>query len=434
MGSLLSYELKKILKRPFTIVVCVGALAVMVFFTLFAASQMFTYAWGPDVYGSYEAIPQDKLDSAQGDYGLAGQQDGALMYTGLDAIRMEQEYYKSFEGSWDNERLRQIASDYQAYNSNPDIYTEEIDTWALQMREWTLGEEMSPEEIKAYNEANPIYVMKPEYQYGEYQKWFAVSDLLDEYVINPDDSINSFEEAFPLVEQPAVFEYHAGPQFTAQMQNVFVGIMVILMLIAGAAPIFSDEVACRTEPMLLAARYGRDKLVRAKILSGVLFALGSLLVLTVVNVLLNGAIYGFSGYNMPIQLDTFTYSMPFALTYLEYLFVILGFQVLGLCAMAALVMLLSTLMRSAIPVVFASGLFAVVITLLSTMGGGWTRYLSQTLPPGAASPDALLTEALVDGWGKLAVPQWILAIIVCAAIFVVSILVITRKYKALSKV
>lgn len=433
MKSLLSYELKKILMRPFTIIVCIGCLAVVAFITLYSTSQAYAVAWGPDRYGSYDAIPQEELDRSRDYFDMTGSEAGGLVYHGKDAIQLAQEYTKRFEGTWDDERLRQIASEYQAFQDNPDIYTNELDAWAVQVRTWTLESEMSPAEVETYNAENPIYLMKPEYQYGEWQEWSTLSYLLDEYVINPDGSINSFEEAFPLVEQPALYEYHDGPMMTTQFQGVMIGIMAILMLIAGAAPIFSDEVATRAEPMLLAAKYGRDKLVQAKLLSGLIFGVASLLVLTVVNVLLVGSMQGFSGWGVPIQFDTTTYGIPFALTYLEYLFVILGYQVLGICSMAAFIMLLSALMRSAIPVVFASGLLAVLATLLASMGGGWSYYLCQTLPPGAVSPLKLLSNGTLDGWDALPIPQWALAIVVCAVFVVVSIVAVLRKYKGLSK-
>ena len=425
MKSLLSYEFKKIITRPFTLIVCFGCIAVMVLFVIFAASETLTYAWGPDIYGSYEAIPQNELDIARDNYDLEG---GALAFTGSRAIALEKEYTKRFEGEWNNERLQQIAAEYLAYKNNPDIYTDELDEWAMQIRAWTLGTEMSPEEISAYDAANPIYIMKPEHEYREGAEWQTISYLLEEYVINADGSVKSFEEAFPLAGESAVYEYHNGPLFSTQAQGLFVGLMALLVLLAGLAPVFSDEVACRTEPMLLAAKYGRDKLVQAKILAGLLFSLLALLALTSVNVLLSGAAFGFEGYNMPVQLDVNDHSLPFAFTYLQYLLAMLGLQALGVCSMGAVVMLLSVLIRSAIPVIFAGGLFSIFPLFIFSVSGT-PRYIVETLPPGTAMPSYLLYDGLADGWGKLPLPQWMLAILICAAILVVSIIAISGRYK-----
>ncbi|HBU12579.1 MAG TPA: hypothetical protein DEB31_07620, partial [Clostridiales bacterium] len=434
MKPLLSYELKKILKRPFTLVVCFACIGICVLIGISSAMEQMAYAWGPDVYGSYEAIPENELARAQNTFGLVGPADGALVFHGPDAIRIDKENTKPFEGVWDSERLAAMASEYLAYKNDPSLYTDELDMDAIIMREWTLGEEMDGQSAAQYSAENPIYKMKPEFEYGKWQEWQTVEYLLDDIVLNADGDAKSFEEAFPLVEEPAVYEYHQGPLTATQAQGIFVGMLALLMLVAGLSPVFSDEVACRTEPMLLAAKYGRDKLVRAKLLSGLLFALGALAVLTLINVLLCGAFYGFGGYNMPVQLEPVNYSVPFAFTYGEYMLALIGMQALGLTAMAALVLLLSTLFRSAIPVIFTTGVFSFVVMLLSNAEAAVPVYISQTLPPGAAMPTALLYEGLTPGWGALAVPQWALAVLISAAALVLSILAVLRKYRRVSRV
>lgn len=433
MGRLLGYELKKMARRPFTLVVSIGSLVVLVAMLVYAASETFAYAWGPEKYGSYAAIPEKELEHAHSNYGLTGNYEGTLVYNGFEAIALEKEYAAPFEGAWDEARLHQMARDYMAFRDDAANYTSEIDDWGMQIRSWSLADQgMSAAEIEAYDAANPMYLMRPEAQYGKaWQQWGTVSYLLEEYVINNDGSLNSFEQVFPYVQAPAAYSSHAGPSMNTEFQAVLVGILALLTLLAGVSPIFSEEVTSHTEPMLLAAKYGRSKLVWAKLWAGLLWAAGSLLVLSLAAFVTSGLCYGFEGYAMPIQLELNTISMPYALNYGQYLLLMVGLQLLGLWAMAAVLMLLSALIRSAIPVVFAGGLLAVLAILLASNSGGFWRYLCQLLPPGLCAPLALLYDGRHPGLDFLPLAQLPLALILCCVLLIGCSVFILRKYRRL---
>lgn len=427
MTRLLGYELKKIVKRPFTLVVSLGCLAIIAVVCIYGGTQGRAFAWGPERYGSYEATPGEYLEEAR-KWGL---EEGAAVYGGRAARELDRERTKPFEGMWDDARLQQMVRDYHAFLADPDIYLPEMDTFSMEMRRWSfLDQGMSETEVDAYDAAHPIYIMKPEVHYGEErQQWYMVSDLLETFVIKPDGTAKSFAEAFPLVEQPARFSYSAGPASTVEFQSSFVGLLIALVVLAGVSPIFCDEVTQNTEPMLLAAKYGRDRLVWAKLLAGVLFSLGAVLALSLFNALLVGAIWGFDGYGVPVQLVYQLAGMPFAMTIAQYLFMIIGFQAVGAVATACLLMLLSAFMRSAFPVLFAGGLFVLVDVFCALQLSPPWRYYAQALPPALFMPTSLIYDGTKNGLGVLPVAQWCMPLIGCAVSIFLSMVLITRRYQ-----
>ncbi len=435
MGSLIKYELKKICIRPFTLVVAAACLVVLLFITVYIGLiERWSYAWGPELYGSYENTPKKELEEAQKKFSLTGKYDGAIVLRGLAAVRRDKMRAEALTGLWDEARWQQVVAEYKAFKENPSHYLDEVDRWAMDIRAWSLADQgMGPEEVEAYNAANPIYEMKAEYQFGDqWQSWLDIQELLDG-AIKQDGSIASFAETFPLVQAPASFTYHGGPRAAGETQSVILGILALLLLLAGVSPVFSEEVACHTEPILQAAKYGRSRLVGAKILAGLLFAVLGLTALTLVNVLANGVIHGFEGFFVPIQLTTNLYGIPFALNFGQYLLALFGFQLLGLCAMAGLLLFLSLQMRAALPVIFTGGVFSLLCILFASQGNGFPRALAQILPPAAATPLTLLYEGAQKGLGVLPLQQWLLAVLASAIILALAIVLIVRKTHRLQR-
>jgi hypothetical protein len=129
MRGLLGYELKKIMRKPFALVVLLGCIAFMALIPIMNEAQWTSFAWGPERYGSYEAIPPNELKRSQEDFGMTGTYDGVLVFTGNEAAKMDQELEKYFEGTWDDARIAQVVADYKAYKEDPSIYTDVIDEY-----------------------------------------------------------------------------------------------------------------------------------------------------------------------------------------------------------------------------------------------------------------------------------------------------------------
>jgi ABC-type transport system involved in multi-copper enzyme maturation permease subunit len=424
MSRLIGYEFKKMLKRPFTVFVMTACLALTAFMAVTTALNRTINVWGPDYYGSYDAIPGDVLKEAHEKHGYTGRYDGLVVLKGFEAIKVYRTYEERFEGIWDQERLSRIAQEFASIQNDPNNFTNELNESAMWSRRASFQNQgMSPGEIDAYDEAHPIYIRTGQ-GHGRLDAFGSLYMLLNYHVVNADGSVLSFAEAFPYVEEPATFKSMWGPTTMTSNQSQIVGLLIALAVLAIAAPLFSDEVTTGTEEMLLATRFGRTKQVRAKIIAGLAAAVGCVVISTVVSFILSWAFYGMGGLSAPIQFDYDNIMIPFSLMNWQFILVICGLQVLGALAFAGLLMVLSAHARTAFPVVFVGAVFFFANMLLTNNIDPPYRYIAQEFPAGLVLPFSLLLEARETVFGFM--PNWVggvtlsLALTLAAAIWIIS--------------
>lgn len=413
MIRLLRFELLKILKRPFTLVVLLGCLALVLFTVPMSASSMRSYSW-----------------TTQNSAGAYNRQD-VIEHSGRAAMQLDKQRTARFEGVWNDARIAEMVQGYTAFIENPAHYSDELDHNSMLYRGWTLMDNgMSEADVAAYDAANPIYILKPEIQWGEYQEWASVAMLIEDVLMDEEGNPRPFAEAFPDVKQPATYSYHEGPYALLNLQTGLVGILGLLIALAGMAPLFCEESSRGTEPMLLAAKYGRSKLVYAKLLAGFLFSAACFLLLSLATACLTGLLYGFDGLTMPVQLSYYFTDYPHSHTFLQYIFLSVGLQLLGVLVISAFVMLLSAALRSVLPVVFFGGLFVFLDSILASYARAPYRLIAQALGAGLWSPSALMgrrgTEAAL---GFLPLPQYAFVPILGAMLVVLGCLFIVHRYR-----
>lgn len=129
---------------------------------------------------------------------------------------------------------------------------------------------------------------------------------------------------------------------------VFMAVLILL----GLSPMFSGEYTAKMDSLILSSKYGRTKLIRAKIFAGILFITAVDLFINTVNLLENLLVFGVKGWNAPIQcLNSYMYS-PYSLTVLQYYFIHLLIHVFACIVFGMFVMLVSSLCKTQILVFF----------------------------------------------------------------------------------
>jgi ABC-type transport system involved in multi-copper enzyme maturation permease subunit len=293
---------------------------------------------------------------------------------------------------------------------------------------------MTEGEVQAFEAANPIYEIRPEIRYSEIgQRWENKWYLIENDLMNPDGTPKTFTEAFPGLSAPVEWKENTGAEGTVQGIAAVAGMFLLMIIISGVSPIFTEEVSTHTEPMLLAARYGRSKLIHAKLLAGIIYATGSTIILAIETILMNGILFGFSGFDVPVQLDSML--APAVMSYTQYILLAFGLQILGALALVALLLFLSTVIRSALPVIFIGAVFGFIVYVVASSGTGLIGAIARILPPALTMPAALISTAKEPGltvWSGL--PQGWLGIILCTVCLVVPLGLILRQYRRLRKV
>lgn len=144
------------------------------------------------------------------------------------------------------------------------------------------------------------------------------------------------------VDTPLQYGYYEGWEII--MSSFELLMFAILAICIVIAPVFSGEYQAGTDAVILSGKYGKTKLITAKIVSSLLFAILAFTLHVVVACGLPLAAFGANGWNLPVQIANTTIPYPF--TFLQATLLSIGIIYLILLAMIGLTLLLSSKMKT----------------------------------------------------------------------------------------
>lgn len=164
-----------------------------------------------------------------------------------------------------------------------------------------------------------------------------------EYLTNSDGSFKSLETAYP--NSPTVtLGYCDGWDKLLSGMGSILSLMICLIVVITLSPVFSEEYALHTDSIIYSARYGRTKLITAKIIAALEFAIGTYLLYLLLNLVLYGCTYGLQGWNVSIQSSLHYASSTYNLTFLQMFFISVILNILGIAALTTITLFLSAQM------------------------------------------------------------------------------------------
>ena len=143
-----------------------------------------------------------------------------------------------------------------------------------------------------------------------------------------------------------------------------VGLIMLIVL----SPIFASEYSGKTDALLLTSKHGKNKLISAKLKSGFLFASVFWAVIEITNTFLIFALYGTTGaeaYWQNWMLD----NAPFPWNQLQITLVTIATSFLGVLFTAALIMLISSLVKNQFTALIIGGVLLVLPMLSFAFSG-----------------------------------------------------------------
>lgn len=144
------------------------------------------------------------------------------------------------------------------------------------------------------------------------------------------------------VKTPLQYGYYEGWEIIiSSFELLMFALLAICIVIA---PVFSGEYQAGTDAVILSAKYGKTKLITAKIAASLLFGTVAFILHIVVACGLPLAAFGADGWNLPLQIANTT--IPYPLTFLQAVLINIGIIYLVLLAMVGLTLLLSAQMKS----------------------------------------------------------------------------------------
>ena len=118
----------------------------------------------------------------------------------------------------------------------------------------------------------------------------------------------------------------------------------VLAICIVIAPVFSGEYQAGTDAVILSAKYGRTKLITAKLAASLLFGTIAFAFHMVTACAIPLAAFGVSGWNLPMQIANT--AIPYPLTFLQGTMRNIGILYLVLLGMIGLTLFLSSRMKS----------------------------------------------------------------------------------------
>lgn len=185
------------------------------------------------------------------------------------------------------------------------------------------------------------------------------------------------------VKTPYEYGYHAGWKLLLSCMELFVvGILGICICVSGT---FSGEYQSGAASVILSSRYGKSKLVKAKIFAAFVYSLSAFTLFILVGCGIQLAAFGVDGWNLPIQV--LSSIAPYRMSLLSAALIAVATLYLILLGMVSFTLLLSAKMKSSVPVLVMIILVSILPMFLgiSETSGIWNRILV-LLPYRATQP------------------------------------------------
>ncbi|MCI8401793.1 MAG: ABC transporter permease subunit [Lachnospiraceae bacterium] len=323
MKTLVRYEFQKILRKKSTLIILAVSLLVTAFFYILPILQYQTY-------------------------------DREEVIRGLAGIAFDRARYDQLSVVLTDDYICEAFRQYQELFENPDnIGYDGNDSFLIGDAYWNF---VAPRENLLYMLAanydapgeitglNRLPHMDLEAGAGFYQaREEKISLLLD----TPSRQLSQAQKSYwqnlnSQVDIPLSYGYYKGWEIILESFELLMFALLAVSIVL--APVFAGEYQAGTDAVILSARYGKTRLVTAKILASFLFGLTAftLHILAAFGPLL--LTFGTDGWNLPLQAAGTTIPYPF--TFMQAVLINLGILYLVLLAVISLTLLLSARMKS----------------------------------------------------------------------------------------
>lgn len=364
--------------------------------------------------------------------------------TGMAAIHAKRDSLENSSCDLTTEKLQSVITNYQSAYADPASFIKEDGT----VGSW-INNAAYAKYIQSDSEIKFLIDMAFTSE-GEAYDYYAIGNM------NPADAENFYENRMEKVEEylnmdysygnysetdkeyfmtrnekltiPFHYEYNTG--WNKLLGISYVSLMVIALVVCiTLAPIFSSEYQTGADAILLSTKYGRSKLIVAKIVSSflltsVIYVLG-MFILTFVTFL----IYGSGGADCSLQVLNFL--APANVNLLQtYLYVLLAGYFMCLF-MQGITLLLSAKMSSPFPVIICTMVFFFIPAFLSYSRSSRTyNNILNLMPAKMAAAYTALTKYEVFHIFGLKIPYPVMLILIA---LLVSTITLPFAYKAFHK-
>lgn len=166
----------------------------------------------------------------------------------------------------------------------------------------------------------------------------------------------------------AYYNYHLGWDKLRSMQRNLpftVGLFLLITL----SPIFSLEYSCRTDSLLLSSKYGKCKLVHAKLVAGFFMAIGIWILVQLINLVMIALLFSLKGAETFVQDWVINYS-PFPFTQLTNYIAVSFMSFIGVLFFVSIILFISARAKSPFVSILVGGVVLLSPIIIEGIGKG----------------------------------------------------------------
>jgi ABC-type transport system involved in multi-copper enzyme maturation permease subunit len=165
----------------------------------------------------------------------------------------------------------------------------------------------------------------------------------------------------------SVLYYQKSAREMIDFVNTFGFVISVILILLGLAPMFTNEFTSGVDQFILSSKYGRSKLVTAKLYASLIYVLSIVGAWTVYNIIVRIIVYGNNGWKTPIQFLHKYVNSPYSYTNLEYFLRQIGMHMLAAIGFAIFVIVVSALCKNGLISFFVSGATMGIALMVDTM-------------------------------------------------------------------
>lgn len=216
------------------------------------------------------------------------------------------------------------------------------------------------------------------------------------------------------------YSYHKG--WSMILDTLTWPVLIMMIICIGIAPIFAGEYQSKCDSLILCMKYGKSKLIFAKIVSGWLYATCVYWGITLIYSSVYMIFLGTQGADLPIQLKYPAMSVGYNLTMGEAVVIALLLGYFFTLGIMGITLFMSALLKNTYAVIIVAFLLIIIPTFLSPDTGGyaWSHVLS-LLPPKIAdfsfqSYTAYSIGNIVLSWPVMAILINAIVAVICSVL------------------
>lgn len=405
MLELIKLEMKKLCRRKLTIIVTIcGFLATVLFFSL----PYFQF--------------------------LAWDQDGNML-SRSEAIEYRHECYDAVSGEITEERVTHDLREYREKRSNPDnviiekdgevTFTDEVFFGYLSPRSSymdMLGNTYIPNHLGHNN------ISKIDLTNGA--DFYNTRNEMVKSFINNNKDLSEKEKEYWLdknekIKEPYEYGYALG--WSAFGDTAVMLIISVLGICIALASVFANEYQAGTDAVILSTRYGKSKIIYAKIITSLLFATAVFTVNAVTALAIPLITRGADGANLPLQImDT---STPYPLTFLQATLITIGIAFAVMLGLVSVTLLCSSKMKTAFPVLIMDVLLIFIPIFLKPGSSDLWNHIAWLLPYNSMSGLSIFKEYLSYPAGITVISVLSMIVILYFAVTLIALPLAGRGFK-----